>query len=340
MNNNARVVVLKTTPETACEDYLNLLQQLDCRSFFDNQALFSLIAESGFDSFFPAVSVTPWQLDGVLKSIASMGHGTAGIDFLLRGRKKLIDKNGLSKFVGNMAKALSSSEHSISNLLERLEGRNVIVLGNMRTHLVHTITGTVISATLFLRPLEENWLLLLKHGDICDRLRALKKHAKNVIGVMDATFAGDGAGPRCVRIFAKNFILASDDLVALDAVAAKMMGFEPLSIPHLRTLHDEGLGCADLAKINVIGTDISHTDFRFLIATNRFSRFFARMVRKKGLDDDDQKKRHFFILAMLEWMQVVYARKIWLKKTGKSRLSLAAKSPWGKLLQEYGLLLS
>ena len=340
MNNNAKVIVLKTTPETVCDDYQNLLRGMDGYSLLDNQAPFSLITESGFDSFFPAVSVTPWQLDGVLKSIASIGRGPAGIDFFLRGRKGLIDKNGLSKFVGNMAKALSSPKHSISNLSERLEGRNVIVLGNMRTHLVHTITGTCITAALFFRPAEENWLLLLKRGDICDRFRALKKRAKKVIGVMDGTFAGDGAGPRCVRIFVKNFILASDDLVALDAVAAKMMGFEPLSIPHLRTLHEEGLGCADLEKINIIGTDINQMDFRFLIATNRFSRFFARMVREKGLDDDAQKKRHFFMLAMLEWTQVVYARKIWLKQTGKGRLSLAAKSPWGNLLQEYELFLS
>jgi uncharacterized protein (DUF362 family) len=43
----------------------------------------------------------------------------------------------------------------------------------------------------------------------------------------------------------KNYILASGDVVAIDAVAAKMMGFDPLSIKFIRLAHERGLGCGN-----------------------------------------------------------------------------------------------
>ena len=44
----------------------------------------------------------------------------------------------------------------------------------------------------------------------------------------------------------KNYLLASADQVAIDAVAAKMMGFDPLSIRYIRLAHEAGLGCGDV----------------------------------------------------------------------------------------------
>ena len=38
----------------------------------------------------------------------------------------------------------------------------------------------------------------------------------------------------------KNVMLASADQVAIDAVAAKMMGFDPLSIHYIALAHEDG----------------------------------------------------------------------------------------------------
>ena len=73
----------------------------------------------------------------------------------------------------------------------------------------------------------------------------------------DGTFAGDGPGPRAMRWHAKNVILASADQVAIDAVAAKMMGFDPLGIEFIRLAHEKGLGCGDMSEIEIVGADIS-----------------------------------------------------------------------------------
>jgi len=60
---------------------------------------------------------------------------------------------------------------------------------------------------------------------------------------MDGTFAGDGPGPRCMTPHVKNVILASADQVAIDAVAARLMGFDPLrDVCYIRLAHEKGLG--------------------------------------------------------------------------------------------------
>ena len=51
----------------------------------------------------------------------------------------------------------------------------------------------------------------------------------------------------------KNVLLASADQVAIDAVAARLMGFDPMQIKFLRMAHDMGLGCADPREIEIAG---------------------------------------------------------------------------------------
>ena len=51
----------------------------------------------------------------------------------------------------------------------------------------------------------------------------------------------------------KNIVLASADCVAIDAVAAQLMGFESLSIKYIRLAHERGLGCGDPRQIDIVG---------------------------------------------------------------------------------------
>ena len=92
-----------------------------------------------------------------------------------------------------------------------------------------------------------------------------------LFAVMDGTFAGDGPGPRAMRWHVKNRILASADQVAIDAVAAKMMGFDPMSIPFIRLAHERGLGCGEVADIDVRGEDISGVNWQFSGVENTFA---------------------------------------------------------------------
>jgi len=52
---------------------------------------------------------------------------------------------------------------------------------------------------------------------------------------------------------AKNMLLASSDCVAIDAVAAKLMGFEPMDHEFIRAAHEKGLGVGRIDEIEIVG---------------------------------------------------------------------------------------
>ena len=56
--------------------------------------------------------------------------------------------------------------------------------------------------------------------------------------------------------YVKNVILASADQVAIDAVAAKLMGFDPMrDLKFVRLAHEQGLGCGDPREIQIVGDE-------------------------------------------------------------------------------------
>jgi hypothetical protein len=70
----------------------------------------------------------------------------------------------------------------------------------------------------------------------------------------------------------KNFMLASADQVAVDAVSAQMMGFDPMSIDYIRLGHEAGLGVGQPADIEVVGADVSRENWGFRVGDNGASR--------------------------------------------------------------------
>lgn len=51
----------------------------------------------------------------------------------------------------------------------------------------------------------------------------------------------------------KNVVLGGEDTVAVDAVAARVLGHEPREVKHVKLAAEQGLGVADLAEIDVDG---------------------------------------------------------------------------------------
>ncbi|MBM3307647.1 MAG: DUF362 domain-containing protein [Candidatus Eisenbacteria bacterium] len=80
------------------------------------------------------------------------------------------------------------------------------------------------------------------------------------LNVLDAVVAMEGDGPSGGRPRQVGAILAGEDAVAVDAVAAAMMGLGEGSVPTLRVAAERGLGAAALADIEVVGADPSSFD--------------------------------------------------------------------------------
>jgi hypothetical protein len=109
------------------------------------------------------------------------------------------------------------------------------------------------------------------HETLVDLLAIQKEIHPGIFAIMDGTTAGNGSGPRLMQPVVKNVILASADQVAIDAVAAHVMGFDPLEITYLRLAHEQGLGVGDMREIELVGDDVSGENWGFQIGYNSHS---------------------------------------------------------------------
>jgi hypothetical protein len=151
----------------------------------------------------------------------------------------------------------------------RFIGENIIHLPTVKTHVFTTMTGAMKNAFGGLLNEHRHWTHPVIHETLVDLLMIQKKIHRGVFAVMDGTFAGDGPGPRCMIPQVKNVILASSDQVAIDAVAAKLMGMDPLAIKFIRLAHDLGLGCGDPRDIEIVGdADAAAENWQFHVGKN------------------------------------------------------------------------
>jgi uncharacterized protein (DUF362 family) len=84
----------------------------------------------------------------------------------------------------------------------------------------------------------------------------LAKYLQPTIGIVDGTIGLQGNGPGGTDAVPLGVAAASTDVFAVDAVMAKVMGYEPLEQGILHYANQLGIGVADLKNINVLETDI------------------------------------------------------------------------------------
>ncbi len=84
-------------------------------------------------------------------------------------------------------------------------------------------------------------------------LLRLSRHLKPDIAIVDGTVGLQGNGPGGTDSVPLGIAVASDDVFAADAAAAKTMGFEPLEIGLFHYANEMGYGVADLSKIDILG---------------------------------------------------------------------------------------
>jgi hypothetical protein len=150
-------------------------------------------------------------------------------------------------------------------------GKNIVHLPTAKTHMYTTTTGAMKNAFGGLLSKYRHYTHTHIHETLVDLLAIQKEIHPGIFAVMDATTVGTGAGPRMIRPVVKNILLASSDQVAIDAVAAKMMGFDPLQIKYIRLANDRGLGTGDPREINLVGDDISGESWGFKVGHNSHS---------------------------------------------------------------------
>jgi len=87
---------------------------------------------------------------------------------------------------------------------------------------------------------------------LVDLLRGIRP----TLSIMDGIVGMDGQGPSAGRRRNFGVILASEDPVALDAVACAIAGVDPMIVPTLRLANEQGVGVADLSRIEIVGAAV------------------------------------------------------------------------------------
>jgi hypothetical protein len=132
----------------------------------------------------------------------------------------------------------------------------------------------------------------------------------------------------------KNYILASADSVAIDAVAAKMMGYNPMDIPYIGMCDEIGLGNGNIDNIEILGEDISSVNFGF--ETKRsFVIWGDQMLRKGFLQFLEKPLLHTPLVVWAPFASNLYHDYLWYPTIGKKRIKDFSSTPWGKLFEEY-----
>jgi uncharacterized protein (DUF362 family) len=94
----------------------------------------------------------------------------------------------------------------------------------------------------------------------------LVSHFKPVFAVVDGIIGQEGMGPLLGLPVAMGLVLAGRDLVAVDAIAGRIMGFAPAEVPITVTAANRGLGTMDEAEIEVTGEPVASVARRFVRA--------------------------------------------------------------------------
>jgi hypothetical protein len=129
-------------------------------------------------------------------------------------------------------------------------------------HIYTTTTGAMKNAFGGLLNTKRHYTHSWIHATLVDLLAIQKEIHAGLFAVMDGTTAGDGPGPRTMRPVIKDVMLAAEDQVAIDAVAAAMMGFDPMSLEYIRLADEQGLGHGRREDIEVVG-DVALADERW-----------------------------------------------------------------------------
>ncbi len=358
----SKVAVLRTTPETVVEDYGRLMRLADCDKHLGKEHSTALKINISWHYWYPACSTTPWQLEGVIKALLDGGydrkklfgaHNRTVVVSAYKGELANKHKPVLEKYdIENVhlyepqeewvryrpkGEILALNDYYPEGLYipKRLMGCNVIQLPTMKTHVFTTMTGAMKNAFGGLINEKRHHVHGRIHEVLVDLLTIQKELNPGLFAVMDGTFAGDGPGPRCMEVYEKNRILASADFVAIDAIAAKMMGFDPLSLDFIRLAHEKGLGCGDPREIEVVGEDISGVNWHFTGTKNTFASRGQKLIYWGPLKPFEKILLRSFLTPWSYLASVLYHDFYYMAYKGRSRVKDALNTPWGRLFQKY-----
>ncbi len=358
----SKVAALKVNPATILSDITRLCELAGMKQALDASATTILKDNISWHYPFPGANTTPWQMEGTILALRNSGfcdvtcvqnktvvtNAFKGEDlnhYVPLFRKYDVPvlynfKDSDMKWVEYRPKASLHVLHKIFpegiRIPDYFFGKNIVHLPTVKCHIYTTTTGAMKNAFGGLLNTKRHYTHSWIHRTLVDLLAIQKEIHSGLFAIMDGTTAGNGPGPRTMIPVIKNIMLASDDQVAIDAVAAKMMGFDPMSLEFIRVAHEDGLGVGDPRDIEVVGSDISGESWNFEVGDNGASTvgdlmWFGPLKRFQKL---------FFhtplVNAFVLGSEIYHDYYRWPYKDRATFESWQSSTEWGKLFAAYG----
>ena len=358
-----RVAVIKTTPAAVLDDIARLCEAAGMADALEPAAATILKDNISWHLPFLSANTTPWQLEGTIKALQASGlenllavHNDTVVTDPIKGERlnklaPIYDRYAIPElynFMPGNVRWVPYRPKARMLVLDHIFpegiripdvfiGKNVVHLPTVKCHIYTTTTGAMKNAFGGLLGTRRHYTHSWIHETLVDLLAIQQEIHSGIFAVMDGTLCGNGPGPRTMVPVEKDYMLAGSDQVAIDAVAAKMMGFDPMAIKYIRLAHERGLGIGDPRQIEVVGEDVSHVDFGFSVGANLPSRFGRGVWFGSSRAQQLQYLLfrtplvHAFILG-----SSTYHDRVWWPLKGRAiQARVRRESKWGRLFDEY-----
>ncbi len=305
------------------------------QEFVPRGAQVSLKPNLGWDLLLPGSVTSSWALEGVVRTIRDW----VGTIYVVESDQVVVDVEKACRFNRidrlcrdydltwvNMTREPTRtvplpSGRALTQLdiPEILLRTKLVTVPVMKTHNKSVITGAIKNQWGCLPMSRHSYHLVLDAA-----LADINTVVRPCFAVMDATIGLEGNGPKSGRPRVVNRILASGDFVALDAVAARVMGFDPARIDHLVECAAMGLGVADLTAIGMVGDDNLSLDLHFAPAKHNAVSWLELVLRRRTL-----LRRLFFDTPLFHvccsLTRAYYAAWYYILGIGRSRRDMILK---------------
>jgi uncharacterized protein (DUF362 family) len=357
----AKVAALRVTPEAILDDVERLCTLAGMKDALDPSATTILKDNISWHFPFPGANTTPWQLEG---TILALQHAGLSDITCVQNKTVVTDafkgedlnnyvpifrqydipvlfnfKSADMKWIEYRPKAQLHVLHEIFPdgifIPDYFLGKNIVHLPTVKCHIYTTTTGAMKNAFGGLLNTKRHYTHTWIHRTLVDLLAIQKEIHSGLFAVMDGTTAGNGPGPRTMFPVIKDIMLASEDQVAIDAIAAKLMGFDPMDLEFINVAHQDGLGVGDPRDIEIVGDDISGENWKFSVGDNAASKvgdvmWFGPMKRFQKV---------FFhtplVKAFIAGSEVYHDYYRWPRKDRAVFEQWKADTHWGKLFAAY-----
>ena len=358
----SKVAIVKTKPETVLEDIERVCRLADMDKMLDRSATTILKDNISWHLPMPGANTTPWGLEGIYLALKHLGfddvvvvENKTVVTIAEKGDKlckfkpvfEKYDIPVLFNFKDSDMKWVEYKPKHKMLVLDKIFkkgiyipdyffGKNIIHLPTMKTHSYTITTGAMKNAFGGLLNINRHYTHTHIHDTLVDLLAIQKEIHTGVFALMDGTTSGSGPGPRTMTPHKTDMYLASADQVAIDAVSAKIMGFDPMKMQYIRHATEAGLGQGNPSEIEIVGdVELFEQNLGYNVGVN-FATGVGMLLWRSPLRFMQKLFFHTPLVLIFIWASEMYHDKIWWPIKGKKIFqNWLDNSPWGKLFEEY-----